>query len=77
MISNTAHDLVSTRHDRILRMRELQQQIGLSPSHIYFLIKEDAFPRPFKLVPGGRASGWLASTIDAWLLVRSTQGGAK
>ena len=61
---------------RILRMRDLPRKVGFQPSTLYELISHGKFPAPFKLVPGGRAAGWLESTIDAWLLERSTQEGA-
>ena len=53
---------------RIVRMKDLPSKIGFQPSTIYGLIAEGKFPAPHKLVPGGRAAGWLESTIDEWLL---------
>jgi len=52
---------------RIIRMGELTKKVGYAPSTIYDLITKDKFPKPFKLIEGGRASGWLESTIDAYL----------
>lgn len=63
-----------TRSTRVLRMKDLPPKIGLRPSTIYELIAVGRFPISFKLIPGGRASGWLESTIDAWLHERSTDG---
>jgi len=60
---------------RIIRMCELTKKVGYAPSTIYDLITKDKFPRPFKLIEGGRASGWLESTIDAYLDKQS--GGVK
>ncbi len=62
---------------RVLRMKDLPPKIGFQPSTIYELIGNGHFPPPFKLVPGGRAAGWLESTIDAWVTERATQGDAK
>ena len=56
--------------ERILRMRELSQRLQLSPSRLYALIAEGKFLRPFQLVPGGRAVGWLEREVDAWLMSR-------
>jgi prophage regulatory protein len=56
---------------RTIRMRELTQKVNLHPSTIYALIAEGKFPPSHKLVPGGRASGWLETTIDEWLLARA------
>ena len=58
---------------RVIRMKELPSKIGFQPSTIYELIAKGKFPAPFKLVPGGRAAGWLESTIDAWLENRLQQ----
>lgn len=52
---------------RVLRMRDLPAKVGYQPPTIYSLIAQGKFPPPFKLRPGGRASGWLESTIDEWL----------
>jgi|TARA_B110000503_G_scaffold37317_1_gene61039 prophage regulatory protein len=58
---------VKTTQKRIVRMKDLPSKIGFQPSTIYGLIAEGKFPAPHKLVPGGRAAGWLESTIDAWI----------
>ena len=50
----------------VLRMKDLPKKIGYQPSTIYELIVKGKFPPPFKLVQGGRAAGWLESTIDEW-----------
>ena len=57
----------------VLRMKDLPKKIGYQPSTIYELIAKGKFPPPFKLVQGGRAAGWLESTIDAWLENRLQQ----
>ena len=52
---------------RIIRMKELVSKVGYARSTIYALIKEGRFPKPFKLVPNGRANGWLEETINDWI----------
>ena len=52
---------------RIIRMQELVSKVGYARSTIYALIKDGRFPRPFKLVPNGRANGWLEETINEWI----------
>ena len=66
-----------TVRTRVLRMKDLPQKVGYQPSTLYELIAAGKFPAPFKLVASGRASGWLESTIDAWIEERSTNGGVK
>jgi prophage regulatory protein len=62
--------VISFRGDRVLRMRDLAKRLQLSQSRLYALIAEGKFLRPFKLVPGGRAVGWLERDVDAWLIER-------
>ncbi len=57
-----AYEAKPTR--RIIRMAELRAKYPLSESHIYLLIKHGKFPKPFSLVPGGRARGWFEDVID-------------
>jgi predicted DNA-binding transcriptional regulator AlpA len=52
---------------RIIRMAQLREKFPLSESHIYSLIKQGLFPKPFPLVPGGRAVGWYEDTVDDYL----------
>jgi len=66
--------MISHGRVRTIRMRELTQKVNLRPSTIYALIAEGKFPPSHKLVPGGRAAGWLESTIDEWLIDRSQKG---
>ena len=63
---------------RILRMRDNCKKVGLGQSSIYDLVSRGLFPKPFPLVPGGRAVGWLEDDIDQWILGRKAaaqQGG--
>jgi prophage regulatory protein len=52
---------------RIIRMQDLPAKVGFQRSTIYELIAKGKFPEPFKLVPGGRAPGWLETTVDDWI----------
>ncbi len=56
---------------RVVRMKDLVRILGLNQSTIYALIKKGRFPAPFKLLDGGRASGWLESDIDTYIKSRS------
>jgi len=60
-----------SKNNRVLRMRELVEKIGLKPSTVYELAAKGKFPKPFKIVEGGRAAGWLESEIDYWLTSRA------
>ena len=28
------------------------------------------FPKPFQLIPGGRAVGWIEVDVDSWVIAR-------
>lgn len=51
--------------NRILRLPEVIEKVGLSRSSIYLRIQKGSFPSPVSL--GGRAVGWLASELEAWI----------
>jgi predicted DNA-binding transcriptional regulator AlpA len=51
----------------VLRWKQLKDIIPWSRSHTYYLIQQGKFPKPFKLLPGGQASGWLASDIREYM----------
>lgn len=70
MINNLMSAGSNQRLDGIVRMRDLRARLGLSASHIYQLIVDGKFPRPFPLVVGGRSKGWRESTIEQYLADR-------
>jgi prophage regulatory protein len=49
----------------ILRLRQVEQKVGLKSSSIYQKISEGVFPSQVRL--GARAVGWIESEIDAWI----------
>jgi prophage regulatory protein len=55
---------------RTLRMKDLPSKVGFQPSTIYGLIAQGKFPKPYKLAPGGRATGWQEAEIDIWITKR-------
>ena len=75
MVSKLSPRTSHQQLDRIIRMRDLRIRLGLSPSHIYQLIVERRFPKPFSLVDGGRSKGWRESTIERYLLDRESGSG--
>ena len=55
---------------RILRMRDICQKLGLCPSTVHDLVARGVFIKPFILIPGGRAVGWLEVDVDQWICER-------
>lgn len=52
---------------RIARHHEVCRKLNLSPSTLFAMIASGRFPKPFPIVPGGRAVGWLEHDVDAWI----------
>ena len=50
--------------DRLLRLPEVLQLVGLSKSTIYHMIAQGEFPDQVRL--GRRAVGWWESEIETW-----------
>ena len=55
---------------RILRWPEVAKRIPFSKSYAYALQTKGLFPRPIKLIKGGRAAGYLESEINDWVNTR-------
>lgn len=56
--------------DRIIKLSELKDIVGLARSTIYRMSSEGRFPKPIKL--GERSSGWIESEVEQWLEERIT-----
>ena len=57
--------------DRILRIKEVQEIVGVSRSTIWRMERKDEFPAR---VPLGTSSiGWLKSDIEAWLQTKKNK----
>ncbi|MBK6357139.1 MAG: AlpA family transcriptional regulator [Betaproteobacteria bacterium] len=65
-----------TTSRRLLRLKEVQHQVGLGRSAIYDKMKNGDFPASVSL--GGRAVAWASDAIDAWVderIANSSQTG--
>jgi prophage regulatory protein len=68
----------SNRLNRMYRLRELPQYVGLRRTVISELIKSGEFPKPIPLSDSGRAIAWLECDLIAWQATRiaARNGGA-
>ena len=57
--------------DRMLRLKEVMDCVGLGRSSIYAKMKDGTFPVPVKL--SKRAVGWRASDVATWIAERGAQ----
>ena len=50
--------------DRLIRLPEVENIVGLKRTQIYEMVKTHSFPAPVKL---GRASRWSLRAVSAWM----------
>lgn len=55
---------------RIIRHAEVRKKVPVSPAKLFDMIAQGQFPKPFTIVPGGRAVGWLEEDVNAWIRAR-------
>jgi prophage regulatory protein len=55
---------------RVIRHAQICQKLGLSSAKLFDMVAKGIFPKPFTLVPGGRAVGWLEHEVDHWIIQR-------
>lgn len=58
---------------QIIRHAEVRQKLNVSSGKLFDMIAKGMFPKPFVIIPGGRAVGWLESDVDAWIVKRSSE----
>ena len=54
--------------DKLMRLSEVLNAVGLARSTIYKLVGRGAFPRPVAV--GGKAVRWRASEVSEWIEAR-------
>lgn len=52
-------------YNRLLRLDQVKEMVGLGKTMIYRLVKEGAFPAPLK--PGGNATRWSENDVLSWI----------
>jgi prophage regulatory protein len=57
---------------RISRPNEVRNRLGVSRAKFADMVAKGHFPKPFTIIPGGRAVGWLESDVNAWIMQRSS-----
>lgn len=62
---------------RVIRHAQVRAKLRVSSSKLFDMCAKGLFPKPFTLIPGGRAVGWLERDVDEWILARKDGGGAQ
>lgn len=60
----------STNRICVIRHKQVCIKLQISSAKLFDMVAKRQFPKPFILVPGGRAVGWLESDVDRYLLAR-------
>ena len=55
---------------RVIRHAKVCAKLDVSDSTLFDMCAKGVFLKPFTLIPGGRAVGWLEHEVDAWILAR-------
>jgi prophage regulatory protein len=55
---------------QVIRHNQVCQKMQISSAKLFDMVATGIFPKPFQLVPGGRAVGWLEQDVDKWILSR-------
>jgi prophage regulatory protein len=55
---------------QVVRHAQVRKKLQVSSAKLFDMIARAQFPRPFQLIPGGRAVGWLEQDVDQWIIDR-------
>jgi prophage regulatory protein len=56
-----------TKPRRAIRLPAVEQKTGMKKSQIFDAVKKGIFPKPFNVLPGGRAVAWDEGEVDQHL----------
>lgn len=73
-MKTTIQTTESNERVQIVRHAHVCQKLQISSAKLFDLIAQGIFPKPFTLIPGGRAVGWLERDVDEWILARKSAG---
>jgi len=55
---------------QVIRHAQVCKKLQISSAKLFDMIAKQQFLKPFTLIPGGRAVGFLESDVDQWILER-------
>jgi prophage regulatory protein len=65
-----SHTPPSPQPIQVIRHAQVCRKLRISSAKLFDMIARGFFPKPFPLVPGGRAVGWIEADVDRWILDR-------
>jgi prophage regulatory protein len=54
----------------VVRHNQVRKKLNVSSAKLFDMIARGQFPKPFSIVPNGRAVGWLEAEVDEWIMER-------
>jgi prophage regulatory protein len=60
----------AARAIQVIRHAQVCAKLQISSAKLFEMVARHQFPRPFPLIPGGRAVGWIEADVDRWILDR-------
>ncbi len=57
----------------VIRHSQVRKKLQVSSAKLFDMIARGQFPKPFILVPKGRAVGWLEHEVDQWIYERKAE----
>lgn len=67
----------SREHIQVIRHALVCKKLQISSAKLFDMVARGQFPKPFTLIPGGRAVGWLEADVDAWITSRKEASSAE
>lgn len=57
---------------KVIRHNQVCAKLQISSAKLFDMVAKGQFLKPFTLVPGGRAVGFLERDVDNWILERKS-----
>ena len=54
----------------VIRHTQVCKKLQISSAKLFDMCAKGLFPKPFQLIPGGRAVGWIEEDGDSWVIAR-------
>ena len=65
-----AHKTSLNRYIQVIRHAGVCKKLQVSSAKLFDMVAKKQCPKPFQLIPGGRAVGWLEEDVVHWILER-------
>jgi prophage regulatory protein len=60
----------SPQPTQVVRHAQVCEKLQISSAKLFDMVAKGQFPKPFTLIPGGRAVGWVEADVDGWIRAR-------